>query len=209
VTFGLYYFKPLAPLQRFFLILASMVFYAANQPILLLLLASSIVINFTASYFVIKVNPNHRKRFAAIGVILNISILVFFKYSPLFGRSIFYAIDSVEAFLVMIPYFISQSSFELLMMLFGYSMQIFADFAGYSLIAIGIAGLFGYRLPQNFNFPYISKSFSEFWTRWHISLSSFLKEYLYFSLGGNRKGKSRIYLNEKMGSGFEGTKSAG
>lgn len=93
------------------------------------------------------------------------------------------------------PYFIVKPSIELLIMLFGYSMQIFADFAGYSLIAIGIAGLFGYRLHDNFLFPYISKSFSEFWRRWHISLSSFLKEYLYFPLGGNRKGKGRTYIN--------------
>ena len=58
-----------------------------------------------------------------------------------------------------------------------------------------MAALLGYRLPDNFNFPYISRSFSEFWTRWHISLSSFLKEYLYISLGGNRKGRFRTYLN--------------
>ena len=74
-------------------------------------------------------------------------------------------------------------------------MQIFADFAGYSLIALGLAELFGYRLPENFRFPYISRSFSEFWTRWHISLSTWLKEYLYVPLGGNRKGRWRTYLN--------------
>ena len=93
------------------------------------------------------------------------------------------------------PYFETRSSLNLLTMLFGYSMQIFADFAGYSLIAIGIAGVFGYQLRDNFMFPYISTSFSEFWNRWHISLSSFLKEYLYIPLGGNRKGKFRTYLN--------------
>jgi len=93
------------------------------------------------------------------------------------------------------PYFETKSGVELLVMLFGYSMQIFADFAGYSLIAIGIAGLFGYNLRDNFMFPYISGSFSEFWRRWHISLSSFLKEYLYFPLGGNRKGRLRTYVN--------------
>ena len=93
------------------------------------------------------------------------------------------------------PYFTSRSTINLLCMLFGYSMQIFADFAGYSLIAIGVAGLFGYQLPQNFNFPYISASFSEFWRRWHISLSSWLRDYLYFPLGGNRKGNVRTYFN--------------
>jgi alginate O-acetyltransferase complex protein AlgI len=93
------------------------------------------------------------------------------------------------------PAFEVWSSATLLAMLFGYSMQIFADFAGYSLIAIGVAALFGYRLPINFNFPYISLSFSEFWTRWHISLSTWLREYLYVPLGGNRRGAARTYLN--------------
>lgn len=93
------------------------------------------------------------------------------------------------------PFFLRCSSAELLALLFGFSMQIFADFAGYSLIAIGVAGLFGYRFPENFDFPYIAQSFSEFWRRWHISLSSWLREYLYFPLGGNRKGALRTYFN--------------
>jgi len=93
------------------------------------------------------------------------------------------------------PYFQTLSSVTLIVVLFGYSMQIFADFAGYSLIAIGVALLFGYRLNDNFLFPYISSSFSEFWSRWHISLSSFLKEYLYIPMGGNRRGDLRTYFN--------------
>jgi alginate O-acetyltransferase complex protein AlgI len=98
-------------------------------------------------------------------------------------------------FWISFPYFQSMSTLTLIVMLFGYSCQIFADFAGYSLIAIGLAGLFGYRFNDNFNFPYIATSFREFWKRWHISLSSFLMEYLYFPLGGNRKGKVRTYIN--------------
>lgn len=93
------------------------------------------------------------------------------------------------------PHFLRFDSISLMVFLFGYSMQIFADFAGYSLIAIGLAQLFGYKLMENFNFPYIAKSFKEFWKRWHISLSSFLMEYLYFPLGGNKKGRFRTYLN--------------
>lgn len=101
-----------------------------------------------------------------------------------------------QTFWIAAPYFETMSSVTLVVMLYGYSMQIFADFAGYSLIAIAIAALFGYNLPQNFNFPYISKSITEFWRRWHISLSSWLKEYLYISfLGGNRRGRLRTYLN--------------
>jgi alginate O-acetyltransferase complex protein AlgI len=80
-------------------------------------------------------------------------------------------------------------------LLYGYSLQIFADFAGYSLIAIGLAELFGYRLPINFNFPYLSTSITEFWRRWHLSLSSWLRDYLYLPLGGNRKGSGRTYFN--------------
>jgi alginate O-acetyltransferase complex protein AlgI len=63
------------------------------------------------------------------------------------------------------------------------------------LIAIGIAALFGYTLPQNFNSPYLAQSFGEFWQRWHMSLASFLKEYLYIPLGGNRGGRARTYVN--------------
>ena len=80
-------------------------------------------------------------------------------------------------------------------LLYGYSFQIFADFAGYSLIAIGLGALFGYKLPPNFNFPYLSTSITEFWRRWHLSLSSWLRDYLYFPLGGNRKGAGRTYFN--------------
>ena len=100
-----------------------------------------------------------------------------------------------QTFWIRPPYFIGFSNFNLVVMLFGYSMQIFADFAGYSLIAMGLAKLFGYHLPQNFRFPYISRTFSEFWTRWHLSLSMWLREYLYIPLGGNRHGAMRTYLN--------------
>jgi alginate O-acetyltransferase complex protein AlgI len=93
------------------------------------------------------------------------------------------------------PSFLRFSRSGLLMLLFGYSIQIFADFAGYSLIAIGWARLFGYELPTNFDFPYLSRSFTEFWHRWHISLSTWLRTYLYFPLGGNRKGPVRTYFN--------------
>ena len=85
-----------------------------------------------------------------------------------------------------------------------YSYQIYADFFGYSAIAIGLALLFGYRLPINFNLPYLSASFSEFWTRWHISLSNWLRTYLYFPLGGNRHGRFRTYLNLMIVMGLGG-----
>ena len=90
------------------------------------------------------------------------------------------------------------------LLVFLYSYQIYADFFGYSAIAIGLALLFGYRLPINFNLPYISASFSEFWTRWHMSLSSWLRTYLYVPLGGNRHGALRTYLNLLIVMGLGG-----
>lgn len=84
---------------------------------------------------------------------------------------------------------------ENLMGVYGYALQIYCDFSGYSDMAIGIALLMGIRFNVNFDSPYQSATITEFWRRWHISLSSWLKDYLYISLGGNRKGKLRTYLN--------------
>jgi alginate O-acetyltransferase complex protein AlgI len=87
------------------------------------------------------------------------------------------------------------SGFENLMAIYGYTIQIYCDFSGYTDIAIGVALLLGYRLNINFNSPYKSLNITEFWRRWHISLSTWLRDYLYISLGGNRKGKFRTYVN--------------
>lgn len=303
ITFILYYLPFLQKQQVSLLIISSLLFYSYNQPILVLLLLFSVSINIISSYFIVYGNPNYKKQYAISGVALNLGILLFFKYSPLFAKTFFKEPNSVGDFLltmplpigisfftfqgislvidvykekyvsnyllvpksfllhakqilffkgffpqlisgpivkahdfipqiktktlkdvdwvsvfktivmgyflkmviadnlkdftfwITFPYFQSQSSIGLLFMLFGFSCQIFADFAGYSLIAIGLAKLFGYNFKDNFNFPYISTSFKEFWKRWHISLSSFLMEYLYFPLGGNKKGKARTYLN--------------
>lgn len=301
IAFFLYYWPKLSKYQVHILILSSLIFYAYNRPLLVLLLLFSASINIIASYYV--VYGSFKKTFAVLGVLLNLVILVFFKYSPLFSRTFLNETSSIGQFLLTIPlpvgisfftfqgislvvdvfkqqyfngkeivtlsfseharrilffkaffpqlvsgpivkahdflpqietksmgaikwercfkdlvlgyflkmviadnlkdftfwiaypYFQAQSTITLLVMLFGYSCQIFADFAGYSLIAIGIARLFGYNFMDNFDFPYISTSFREFWTRWHISLSSFLREYLYIPLGGNRKGQFRTYIN--------------
>ncbi|HLT71981.1 MAG TPA: MBOAT family O-acyltransferase [Cyclobacteriaceae bacterium] len=303
ITFALYYTPRLSRLQVPILIAASLIFYSYNQPVLVLLLLASIAINILSSYAVTYGNPKYRKLYAVLGVVLNLSVLLFFKYSPLFGRTLFRETSSIGEFLISIPlpvgisfftfqgislvvdvfkqnyfkdrelipsslwehskrtaffisffpqlvagpivkghefmpqievkkfkdidwercfrlivlgyflkmviadnlkeftfwiaypYFQGFKTMQLIGLLFGYSFQIFADFAGYSLIAIGLAKLFGYNFKDNFNFPYISTSFKEFWKRWHISLSSFLMEYLYFPLGGNRKGKVRTYIN--------------
>ena len=90
------------------------------------------------------------------------------------------------------------SGLENLLAVYGYTLQIYCDFSGYSDMAIGIALLLGFQFPQNFDSPYKSASITEFWRRWHISLSSWLKDYLYISLGGNRHGKIRQYFNLLM-----------
>lgn len=76
-----------------------------------------------------------------------------------------------------------------------YSLQIYFDFSGYSDMAIGLGLMFGFKFLENFNYPYISKSIQEFWRRWHISLSTWFRDYVYISLGGNRVPKARVYLN--------------
>ena len=286
------------------LVAASFTFYAYSYPAFLALLFLSAFINSYASYRVYFGKPDHRKLYAAAGVIANLSILIFFKYSPFISKMMFdpkgdfgsfllsiplpigisfftfhgisllvdvyqkrdleiytevmqksfwqhslktslyiaffpqlvagpitksYAFmpqiktkyfkdinwesafknlvlgyfmkmviaDNIkdQTFWISFPYFQAYSTATLLALVYGYSIQIFSDFAGYSMIAMGLAELFGYHLPVNFKFPYISRTFSEFWTRWHISLSSWLREYLYFPLGGNRKGNLRTYLN--------------
>ena len=76
-----------------------------------------------------------------------------------------------------------------------YAFQIYYDFSGYADMAIGLGAMFGFRIPENFNYPFLSKSYSEFWRRWHISLGSWAKKYIYIPLGGNRCSKLRNYFN--------------
>ncbi|MDO4463136.1 MAG: MBOAT family O-acyltransferase [Bacillota bacterium] len=85
-----------------------------------------------------------------------------------------------------------------------YSLQIYFDFSGYSDMAIGLGKMFGFHILDNFNYPYISKSISEFWRRWHISLGSWLRDYVYIPLGGNRKGKAYTIINTLIVFGISG-----
>ncbi|WP_051688642.1 MBOAT family O-acyltransferase [Butyrivibrio sp. AE2032] len=89
--------------------------------------------------------------------------------------------------------YINSVAFVIVAML--YSVQIYTDFAGYSAIVIGMAQVFGYRISENFSAPYLSTSIKEFWSRWHVSLSRWLKDYVYIPLGGNRKGTLRRNIN--------------
>ena len=87
------------------------------------------------------------------------------------------------------------SGLESLMGVVGYVVQIYCDFSGYSDMAIGISAIMGFRLTRNFNFPYKSRNLTDFWRRWHISLSTWLRDYVYIPLGGNRRGTLRTYVN--------------
>jgi alginate O-acetyltransferase complex protein AlgI len=87
------------------------------------------------------------------------------------------------------------TALEVLLAVYGYAVQIHADFSGYSDLAIGSAALFGYELPENFNAPYVSRNLKEFWRRWHITLSTWLRDYLYKPLGGSRLGPVITYRN--------------
>lgn len=87
------------------------------------------------------------------------------------------------------------SSLTVLLCIVGYAVYIYMDFSGYSDMAIGCSKMLGYDIKKNFNCPYISKNITEFWKRWHISLSNWIMDYIYIPLGGNRKGKTRQYIN--------------
>jgi D-alanyl-lipoteichoic acid acyltransferase DltB (MBOAT superfamily) len=89
----------------------------------------------------------------------------------------------------------AHSAGELLLAFYGFAAQIYCDFSGYTDMAIGLALLLGYQLPQNFNRPYMALSLRDFWRRWHMTLSRWLRDYLYIPLGGNRHGRSKAYRN--------------
>jgi D-alanyl-lipoteichoic acid acyltransferase DltB (MBOAT superfamily) len=90
---------------------------------------------------------------------------------------------------------VAHSGGEILLAFYAFAAQIYCDFSGYTDMAIGIALLLGFQLPQNFNRPYAALSLQDFWRRWHITLSRWLRDYLYIPLGGNRKGERKTYRN--------------
>ncbi|MGZ0219264.1 MAG: MBOAT family O-acyltransferase, partial [Acidimicrobiales bacterium] len=93
---------------------------------------------------------------------------------------------------------------DILTGIYGYAIQIYADFSGYTDMAIGIAVLMGFRFPQNFDRPYAAVSVQDFWRRWHITLSRWLRDYLYVPLGGNRGGRGKTYRNLMITMGLGG-----
>jgi alginate O-acetyltransferase complex protein AlgI len=121
---------------------------------------------------------------------IGVTIMAFgFLKKMFFADNIAPLVDSVFA------YPIGASSFEIVLGTIAFGIQIYGDFSGYSDIAIGAALILGFKIPRNFNKPYFATSPSDFWRKWHISLSSWLRDYLYFPLGGNKKNINRTYLN--------------
>lgn len=133
-------------------------------------------------------NRTHTPRQTAKGIrrfIIGLSKKLFIANTMAFSADYIYALDTAD---LSIPLaWLGALS---------YLFQIYFDFSGYSDMAIGLGAMFGFRFRENFNYPYISQSMQDFWRRWHISVSTWFKEYLYIPLGGNRKGKVRTAINK-------------
>ncbi|MSC86308.1 MBOAT family protein [Eubacterium sp. am_0171] len=294
VVLVLYYLLPTLRLKNFLLIIASLLFYAYGEPVYVLLMIFSIIINYLFGRTMAAANRSLKKGMLALSVCVNLGFLVVFKYADMMigtvnrqcgmaipevrlalpiGISFFtfqamsYVIDAYRQdvkvqknlwnMILYISFFpqliagpivkyhdiekqitdryadlkeiaegmrrfiiglakkvlISNTVAVAADALFGtpigeinifsawiaaiaYMLQIYYDFSGYSDMAIGLGHMFGFHFLENFRHPYVSGSVQEFWRRWHISLSTWFKEYLYFPLGGNRKGKLRTCLNK-------------
>lgn len=276
------------------LLVASLFFYAWGEPRFVLVMLLSILINWIIGYIISRVKDNKKKAALFLGIVVDLSILLFFKYSMFIVSNINALMDAsyFEGFEVKLPIGISFFTFQAISyiidvyrgevdasnsiintalyisffpqliagpivkykdinkqiekrtvswtnisdgfrrFIYGlskkvlianvmglcvdkiysydinqidqkaawigaicYTFQIYYDFSGYSDMAIGLGKMFGFDILENFNYPYLSKSISEFWRRWHISLGTWFKEYVYIPLGGNKKGTRRTYIN--------------
>ncbi len=293
-VFLLYTAIPSLKFRNGLLIVASLVFYAFGEPVYVLLMIASSILNYLCALWVDKAPQKQRKLALTVAVIINLGLLAVFKYTGMFvttinsiagcsipvpqialpiGISFFtfqalsYVIDvyrktvdvqknyaSVLLYISFFPQliagpivkyrdineqisdrkqdvekiarglrrFVCGLAKKVLLAntmgqvadtifavdanalsmptawigIIAYVFQIYYDFSGYSDMAIGLGLMFGFEFKENFNYPYTSKSIQEFWRRWHISLSTWFKEYLYIPLGGNRKGKFRTALNK-------------
>ena len=280
--------------SNYLLLIASLIFYAWGEPYLVLLMIFSILVNWFFGLLIDKTCNTSRKLILAGGIIIDLSILGYFKYAGFFVKIINFAVGSnlfpipkislpigisfftfqaisyivdvyrgdteasnnpvnVALYISFFPQLIAGpivkyrdinkqieqrsirwdevsdgfkrfiyglgkkviisnvlgslvdtiyaneigtiSSVVAWLGAFAYTFQIYYDFSGYSDMAIGLGKMFGFNILENFNYPYLSGSITEFWRRWHISLGSWFREYLYIPLGGNRKGVIRTYLN--------------
>ena len=280
--------------SNYFLLIASLIFYAWGEPYLVLLMITSVVLNWGIGLALEKTDGNIRKLFLVTGIICDLGILGYYKYAGFFARTLNSLLgkDFIPVLEVALPIGISFFTFQALSyvvdvysgdtkaskslvnvalyisffpqliagpivkyrdinkqiedresnwidisdgfkrFIYGlgkkilisnilgmcvdtiyaydvttidcrtawigalaYTFQIYYDFSGYSDMAIGLGKMFGFKILENFEYPYLSHSITEFWRRWHISLGSWFREYVYIPLGGNRKGTRRTYLN--------------
>lgn len=139
-------------------------------------------------YFISQIKQKYLKDIVWVGVLQNLTTGYFLKMVVADNLRVYTSYLDPDTYSL-------YSAFSMFILSFGFTMQIFADFGGYSLIAIGLSKLFGYNLIDNFKFPYLSQTFSEFWTRWHISLSSWFRDFVYIPMGGNRVSKLKWFFN--------------
>ncbi|MDR0292302.1 MAG: hypothetical protein LBI01_06060 [Elusimicrobium sp.] len=287
------YFLSKEKFYNIILVAASLVFYAWGEPVYILLMLASIIINFFAGLSLGGGTPQRKRIFLALAIIINLSLLGYYKYADFLlanvnyifqinipmprvtlpigisfytFHSISYLVDiyrgqnapqkniikmglyisifpaliagpiikyhdikrqldfrrtSLNKFNAGVYRFIAGLGKKVLIAnvaaktadavfalspsqygmatawigILAYTLQIYFDFSGYSDMAIGLGKMFGFNIKENFDYPYISQSIKEFWRRWHISLSTWFKEYLYIPLGGNRQGAARTYIN--------------
>jgi alginate O-acetyltransferase complex protein AlgI len=298
VFFTIYFLLPQA-LKNYFIVLASALFYAWGAPQFVYILLSTVIFNFVFAHLIVRTTSNRKRYLLWVSVIVNLSLLLFFKYANFFvenvnailetaglhpysftrialpiGISFFtfhqlsFIIDVYRGvkppmkkisdyalYILLFPQLIAgpiiryneiadqiqsrNKKFDVDIVLSGflrfaiglakkvlianvlgneadrifslptehldfmlswvgaltYTFQIYFDFSGYSDMAIGLAKMMGFIFPENFNNPYIAQSITDFWRRWHISLSRWMKDYLYIPLGGNKVSETRLYIN--------------
>ena len=291
VVLAVYYILP-KKFRNVFLLIADLIFYGWGEPVMVLLMLFSIIINYIAGLLISKTDDKKKKAILIASVVIDLGILGFFKYAGFITENLNIVMPflNIQKIIVPLPIGISFYTFQIMsytidvyrndtqaqksLVAFGtyvslfpqliagpivryrdvddqlcgrrenidqfargvrffllglakkvllanpmgslwdslretpdggilgswvgviaFSFQIYFDFSGYSDMARGLGNMFGFEFLENFNFPYISSSITEFWRRWHMSLGTWFKEYVYIPLGGNRKGKGRTVLN--------------
>src|SRR5438874_717066 len=176
------------------LMIASYLFYAAwNPPFVILLWVSTVVDWWAAQWMVRAKRERTRKAWMLISVCVNLGMLGYFKYGGFLVQNFVTIAASLGVEAVYDAHGKLPGMLDAWVATLAFAGQIFCDFAGYSTSAIGVALCLGFAMPDNFRFPYGAVGFSDFWRRWHITLSSWLRDYLYIPLGGNKHGQARTY----------------
>ena len=178
------------------LTIMSLLFYAWGEPVYILLMLLSITVNYLIALPAEKYREGDsikRRTLLSLAVIYNLTALGLFKYAGFLVSTL----NSVAGIVDQI-YALESADINIALAWTAgilYSLQIYFDFSGYSDMAIGLGKMAGFTFLENFNYPYTSFSVREFWKRWHISLTTWFREYVYFPLGGNRKGELRTGVN--------------